>query len=997
MEANKINLAHNKKYDAFISYSHTDREFATQIQKSIETLGLPFYKKWQTNVHIFRDERKIPLSGSLTDQIVNGLKNSNYLIVIASKNSAASKWVKEEIIQWHKLNYDEEGFITNFNFVLIDDVVEWDYQNQDFNKLKTTALPSFETKLFKSLPIWGNIGQYILQGKVDKNNAYYQWEIAKIKALLLGKKPDEIIKEALVAKRAFRVAIGITILMLSFLTVFALFQRNDALREKAIAESRYLAIIAQRLSLDDPELANLLAIEAYEIWPTDEAYSLLLNLPQLRPQLEAMLHGTDGEDATSSASSIIFNEKDNILISAGLDGYVRYWDIKSGQETQAAVKVFENGLTGIDQMTFNDQNQLIALTGIDSNYFSTIRLINYSTNKLVEKEYGFQAKSNNDISKFSSLQFSPDGDLLFSGCTNGKVYIWKVSDEDLTLMDSLVVMNNSDNQHYNLYGVGSLSLSSNGNKLITGDESGDIQVWDIENKLLDKLLGEHMGKVVPSIFSNYNVYSAAINNQQGVIASGGADGIVRLWNLSENKSIDSLALPLPVYGNYGFSSVTDISFLNQSDSLLVAMYPNGIFLVWDWKNSTVTSTNYGQDWIYNEKYNAKIAYSKALKRLAVARNDGNISVWNVSKEGHETGQPLYGHIGDITNVVFNHNNNLIISSGYDGSIRFWDLKKATELREPLQFGSKPIPVSSFEFAYDQPVYSIKILESKLYCLLDEEGIIVYDLVDNRLVDTLIFDNDFVPYTMISDETNNIIATLDETGTLINIYSAHNKTNYLIEDSSFEGEGIINLEFQAKTGLLTLLTDGGKIIFFDLKKRTIVKQIMLAEDDNFSKISYNNEGTLIALGDEFSGEILLIDAIKFNILPVRLTGHEEGITSLTFHPKKKIIASSSEDGTIRLWSLDNFLQIGSPFIGHDLSSRPGLYSHDEQGQVVPTNFINTTEIGGLKFSDDGQFLISGGSDGTIRYWTINPDELIRVAKLQAGRPLRNDEKLKYLGN
>ena len=166
-------MSSNKKYHAFISYSHKDKQYARAIQKSIETLGLPFYKSWQPNVNIFRDERKIPLAGSLTEQIITGLKESKYLIVIASKNSANSTWVREEILNWHRENKDENGYITNFNFILTDDIIEWDYLNHDFDKLKTTALPSFDKRIFKEVPLWANLQLYCKNGKVQSNNSNY--------------------------------------------------------------------------------------------------------------------------------------------------------------------------------------------------------------------------------------------------------------------------------------------------------------------------------------------------------------------------------------------------------------------------------------------------------------------------------------------------------------------------------------------------------------------------------------------------------------------------------------------------------------------------------------------------------------------------------------------------------------------------------------------------------------------------------------------------------
>ncbi len=218
----------NKKYHAFISYSHKDKPYASAIQKSIETLGVPFYKRWQPDVNVFRDERKIPLAGNLTEQIIIGLKESEYLIVIASKNSANSNWVREEIHKWHNLNKDENGFITNFNFILTDDVIEWDYLNHDFNKLTTTALPSFDKKIFKELPLWANLQHYCKNGNVQSNNSNYEWEIAKIKGLLLCKKPDEIIDEVSKGKRIFRSIVGVVIFLLVGLSGLAFYGQQKA-------------------------------------------------------------------------------------------------------------------------------------------------------------------------------------------------------------------------------------------------------------------------------------------------------------------------------------------------------------------------------------------------------------------------------------------------------------------------------------------------------------------------------------------------------------------------------------------------------------------------------------------------------------------------------------------------------------------------------------------------------------------------------------------------
>lgn len=226
-----------EKYDAFISYSHLDREYAKVIQRSLETLGLPFYKKWKNDIKLFRDQRKVPLTDDLTQEIKKGLKNSRCLIVIASKHSAGSKWVKEEILEWHRLNKDKEGYITKFNFIQVDDVIKWDATKKNFD-LVTTALPNFDQALFKSEPAWSNIKNYCKDNKIDTSNDNYEWEIARVKGWLLGMNPDKIIDDVSNSKKLFRFALIFGMVIFGLLATVAFIQKQAADKATALAEER---------------------------------------------------------------------------------------------------------------------------------------------------------------------------------------------------------------------------------------------------------------------------------------------------------------------------------------------------------------------------------------------------------------------------------------------------------------------------------------------------------------------------------------------------------------------------------------------------------------------------------------------------------------------------------------------------------------------------------------------------------------------------------------
>ncbi len=87
---------------AFISYSHKDRACACELQRKLEEYRLPIFLRLRHRIRhsgvfpISRDETDIAGS-DLTAGIQQELVLSQYLIVICSPNSVASKWVQEEI------------------------------------------------------------------------------------------------------------------------------------------------------------------------------------------------------------------------------------------------------------------------------------------------------------------------------------------------------------------------------------------------------------------------------------------------------------------------------------------------------------------------------------------------------------------------------------------------------------------------------------------------------------------------------------------------------------------------------------------------------------------------------------------------------------------------------------------------------------------------------------------------------------------------------------
>lgn len=91
------------RYEAFISYRHTeaDTRIAKRIQQHLEGFRIPRELQRGTGRdrlgRLFRDEDELPAGGSLTEELVDALRRSRFLIVVCSPQAVASQWVPKEV------------------------------------------------------------------------------------------------------------------------------------------------------------------------------------------------------------------------------------------------------------------------------------------------------------------------------------------------------------------------------------------------------------------------------------------------------------------------------------------------------------------------------------------------------------------------------------------------------------------------------------------------------------------------------------------------------------------------------------------------------------------------------------------------------------------------------------------------------------------------------------------------------------------------------------
>src|SRR5664279_6310790 len=78
-------------YDAFLSYTHSDRPVATGIQQALHRIGRRVGQL--RALRVFRDDTNLEASPDLWGKITAAMSQARSMVVVLSPNAARSTWV----------------------------------------------------------------------------------------------------------------------------------------------------------------------------------------------------------------------------------------------------------------------------------------------------------------------------------------------------------------------------------------------------------------------------------------------------------------------------------------------------------------------------------------------------------------------------------------------------------------------------------------------------------------------------------------------------------------------------------------------------------------------------------------------------------------------------------------------------------------------------------------------------------------------------------------
>ena len=287
--------------------------------------------------------------------------------------------------------------------------------------------------------------------------------------------------------------------------------RGQEQEQANIALSRKLANDVQTMQ-NEPDLALLLSVQAYKISPTFEAKRSLFTSLANNPNLSTFLNSDSGE-----IENLEFSPDGNSLLSAGSDGKVLLWNLKTNFTNTQLVQG-----SGSPSLALDVRNQIIAYANNDN-----ISLFDTKENK------------NSSITlpqgtlKINCMTFSPDGKTLVTGGGDlgtfsqvGQLIFWNTA--NLSEVGSPISLP---------YPVQSIAINTNGTVVALGleDISGE-QALMLFNVVTHEHLGKPINNIVTSAitslaFSPDGKYLAVGSEAPGPASPGGAIGVINLTSM----------------------------------------------------------------------------------------------------------------------------------------------------------------------------------------------------------------------------------------------------------------------------------------------------------------------------------------------------------------------------------------------------------------------------------------------------------------------------------